>query len=222
MTIDTKKVFTAPKGIFRFPALIKPDYGDAKFPKKDGQFKTGILYTMEQAKPLLNMLKPMYDEAELEAEKAFAALGPAQRKKLEKYTMNDLYTEVYEKGSEVPTGEVSVSFSTGYSGVNKKGEKWTKKLAIFDATGKPATGLTSIYGGTEGRVSFTVAPYFVDGTGTGGLKLYLSAVQVIKLVSGGSGTAEDNGFGVEEGGYSSPETPTFPEGDQDNTDPDDF
>lgn len=58
-----------------------------------------------------------------------------------------------------------------------------------------------IWGGTEGKVSFEVAPYFIPGTALAGIKLRLNAVQVIELRSGGNKSAGEYGFGEEEGGF---------------------
>lgn len=206
MAIDSKKVYTTPtKGIFRFPNLIAPDYGTDKHPKVNGEFNVQVMYSEEGAASLMKILEPVYEEARAFAADAFAKMGPASRKKLGEMQMNPLFADVYEKGAEEPTGDLSFKFSTHASGVNKKGEKWVKKVPMFDAGGKPILRLASIWGGTKGKVSFTVAPYFVEGTGTGGLKMYLNAVQIIDLVAGGGGDAGQFGFGAEDG-YEQPET----------------
>lgn len=217
-SIDTKKKYTTPEGVFRFPALIKPDYGNEAVPKPKGQFKTQIVYSPKDIKPFLDMLSPLYENARELAEAAFAKLGPAQRKKLGEYNMHAMYTDIYEKDSEEPTGDVYMSFSTIYSGVDKKGAKWVKKLPIFDSKGKPIVKLESVWGGSKGKISFTAVPYFVDGSGTGGLKFYLEAVQITKLVSGnGGGDADGFGFG-EEDGYEREESEGAAHGFEDSDD----
>jgi len=81
----------------------------------------------------------------------------------------------------------------------KKGQKWSRKPMIFDAAGQPMRKVPDIYGGTIGRVRFSLRPYFIKGTGAAGLKLALEAVQIIDLVSGGQRSASSCGFEAEEG-----------------------
>jgi hypothetical protein len=91
------------------------------------------------------------------------------------------------------------------SGVYKKGpkegQKWTAKPHIFDAKGTRLVNPPSIWGGTTGRLSFEMRPYFIPGTGAAGLSLRLIGAQIIDLVSGGARSAKDLGFGEVEGGY---------------------
>lgn len=217
--------YTTPKGIFRYPALTKPDYGNEKFPKPNGEYKVQLVLSREAAEELITKLQPHYDAAIAEGEKKFKELKVENRKKLGSLTANDLFSEIYDQETEEPTGDVFFKFATGASGKNAKGESWIRKLALFDAKGKPLVKPPAIWGGTTGRVSFEVSPYFIAGTGAAGLKLYLTAVQVIDLVSGGGGNAAGYGFG-EEDGYEAEEesndSPFKDEGSDGNQDSQDF
>ena len=190
---------TTPKGVFKFPNLIKPDYGTKEFPKKDGEFNVRLILEGEEAQALIDKLQPEMDKALAEAEEKFAQLPVATRKKLKAVTPNDFYTEVFDKETEEPTGQFEFRFKTSASGTNKKGEKWTRTVPIFDAKGKPAKNLKAIWGGTVGKVAYSVSPYFVAGSGAAGITLYLDAVQVIELSAGGSRNASEYGFGEEDG-----------------------
>ena len=202
MSKDAKKPknFTGitPKGIFKFPNLIKPDFGTEKYPKEGGEYNVRLVLTLDEAQPLIDKLEPEMEKAKEAAEAAFKELSVPARKKLGGIKAQDFYQEVYDRETEEPTGEVEFRFAMKASGKNKKGEKWERKPTIFDAKGKPVT-LKSIWGGTKGKVSFEVSPYFVDGTGVYGIKLYLRAVQIIELNQGGSRSASDFGFGEEDG-----------------------
>jgi hypothetical protein len=84
--------------------------------------------------------------------------------------------------------------------VSKKDNKpWNRKIALFDAKGKPILKIESVWGGSEVKVSYEASPYFIPGTGAAGLKLRLNAVQILKLVSGGNRDAGAYGFGEEDG-----------------------
>jgi hypothetical protein len=188
-----------PRGVFVFPALTKPDFGNEKFPKPDGEYKVTLKYTEEDAQPLIDMLQAEYDKAIEAAEAEFAKLPVGTRKKLKEVTKNDLYQTEYDKETEEPTGNVLFKFTMKASGTNKKGERWTRKPSIFNAKGVALKNPPNIWGGSEGIVAFEANPYFIPGTGAAGLSLRLQAVQLLELVSEGSRSASSFGFGEEEG-----------------------
>lgn len=193
--------FTSPKGTFKFPALSKPDFGNERFPKPNGEYKVQLVLSREDAAPLIAKLQPLHDAAVAEGKAEFAKLKVEARKKLKELTVNDMFAIEYDKETEEETGNVIFKVGTSASGKNAKGEPWTRKVPLFDAKGQPLGPKTQIWGGTVGKVAFEVGSYFVPGTGSAGLKLYLTGAQVIELVSGGQRNAGSLGFGEEEGGY---------------------
>lgn len=199
--------FTSPRGVFRYPALSKPDYGNEEFPKPDGEFKVQLILDAATAQPLLDKIQPLYDAAIAEGEEKFKGLKVEQRKKLKELKVNDLYAPEYDRETEEETGNLIFKFAMVASGKNQKGEEWSRKPALFDAKGKPLPKTApAIWGGSEGKVSFEAVPYFISGTGAAGLKLRLQAAQVIELVSGGQRDAGAYGFGAEDGYEASDET----------------
>lgn len=216
MATDTKKKlpsFTTPRGVFVFPKLSEPDYGTKDYPKPDGEYSLKFRMSQADADAFVNRkdkdgnsIQSLYEEALREAEAAFAELKVETRKKLKEVKPNELFTVLYDKETEEPTGEVEFKFKMKASGEFKKGPKagtkWHRKPDIFDARGVKIGKGVNIWGGTEGKVSFSVRGYFVPGTAAAGLTLMLSAVQVISLVSAGQRSADSYGFGEEEGyGY---------------------
>lgn len=200
--------FVTPKGTFRYPALVKPDFGTKEYPKEDGEYKVALILTEEEAAPLIEKLTPLFEEAISEGQEKFKELKVEQRKKLKELKVNDLYSTEYDKETEEATGNLIFKFAMQASGKSKKdGSQWNRKPALFDSKGKPLVGVENIWGGTVGKVSFEAAPYFIAGTGAAGLKLRLSAAQIIDLVAGGNKSAEGYGFG-EEDGYEA-EQPVF-------------
>lgn len=205
---DKKKSFpkfTSPKGTFRYPKLVEPDYGNEKFPKPDGEYKVDLILSAEDAKPLIDKLQPLHDQALQDAQVEFDKLPVKTRKEFEKKGVtgpvaNSFFSEIYDEETEEPTGDVYFRVKMKASGKNKKtGKVWKRKPAIFDAKGKPMVNPPDIWGGSTGKVSFEVVPYFIAGTAAAGLRLSLSAAQIIDLRSGGGGNADSYGFGEEEG-----------------------
>jgi hypothetical protein len=215
--------YTTPKGIFVYPYLIKPDFGQGQFANTKGVYKVNLRLTREEAEPLLEILQPLYDQAIADGEAAFAKLKVEARKKLKSLTETPLFDVEYDQETEEETGNIVFKFNTTASGVNAKGEAWQRSLPLFDAKGK-ATKPSMVGGGTIGKVSFEVSPYFIPATGVAGLKLYLMAAQILELSEGGSGgSASGYGFGAEEG-YESQEDSDFGDESTDDSgeDPDNF
>lgn len=176
-------------------------------------------------------LNDLYEEARRDAEKAFSELAVKTRKEFEKKNitgpvMNSLFETLYDKETEEETGEVCLKFTKKASGIVKKGPRegkpWSSRPTLYDAKGQIIKGtpilqngrrvkdkagndtfkFPNIWGGSEGKVSFSVSPYFIPGTAAAGLKFMLDAAQIIELVSNGSRSADSHGFGEEEGyGY---------------------
>lgn len=208
MADDKKKriKITSAKGRLGFPKLIEPDYGNKEYPKPDGEFSTKLVLELEDAatQAMIAKLQPLYDAAIAEAEELFKKLKPETRKKLGAVKANPLFTELLDKETEEPTGEIEFKFSRKASGTFKKGpkegKKWTATVPLFDAKLRPikAKGL-QIWGGTVAKISFEPSAYFIPGTGAAGLKLNLESAQIIELSSGGARSARDYGFGEEDG-----------------------
>ncbi|OYY49055.1 MAG: hypothetical protein B7Y48_07665 [Methylophilales bacterium 28-44-11] len=191
--------YTSPKGVFVYPYLVKPDFGQGQFANTTGIYKVNLRLTEEEAAPMLAKLQPLFDAAVQEGEQKFAGLKVEARKKLKSLTVTELFDVEYDKETEEPTGTIVFKFSTKASGKNAKGEAWNRSMPLFSASGK-AIKPTMVGGGTIGKVSFEASPYFVPATGVAGLKLYLVGAQILELSEGGSGGSADSyGFGAEEG-----------------------
>lgn len=137
--------------------------------------------------------------------------------------------EYDDEGEE--TGNFICKMKTTVGGVDKKTSKpWKKEVAIFDASGSPIKGEARngmrLWGGSTIKVSIQLIPFCAEGLKKAGISFRILAVQVINLPEGG-GSAEDHGFGVEEGGYAAEnfENTTAPEPASDDgadEDDDDF
>jgi hypothetical protein len=203
MTEQRKKkpMFTTPKLPLKWPKLDKVDYGTKEHPKPDGQYVTKMVAQADDpvVKAFLRQIEPAYREAIAQAEEEFKKLKVETRKKLGKITINDLFTTLYDKDTEEPTGEIEFKFAMKASGKRKDGTKWSAKPAVYDAKGKVMTVVPEIWSGSIAKVSFEAVPYFIPGTGAAGLSLKLKAVQIIEMRQGGARAAKDFGFGEEDG-----------------------
>ena len=221
---NTRIKLVSPKATFRYPKLNEPDYGTDQYPIEGGAYSVQLVLPAEDAKVLIDKLQPIYDEAIAEGQIKFDALPVAQRKKYGNLKEQSFYTEEYDKETEEPTGNIIFKFKMKASGKDKKtGKPWSRKPTIFDAAGKPMVNPPSIWGGTVGKVSFEVGPYFVQGQVMAGISLSLNAVQIIELRSGGGGDAASHGFGAEEGyEYSEADAPKAEPSDTSDDGEEDF
>jgi len=192
---------TSPIGTFVYPKLSEPDYGTDQYPKPDGEFAVKLRLDLsdDATQAFIRELTPHHEKAIEEAKDRFKELPVATRKKLKEISINELYNTVYDPDTEEPTGEIEFKIATKFSGEYKDGkragERWERKLAIFDNFGRPYQEKVQIGGGTKGRLRAAVMPYFVPANGMAGVSLKLQAVQIVDLVQGGQRTAEDYGFG---------------------------
>lgn len=216
---------TTPRGVFRYPSIHEPDYGNEDYPKPEGQYRVSLILEHDDPKTqaFLEDLKPHYEEAMQKADEEFAKLPVGSRKKLKEVTQNPLFNEVYDPDTEEPTGEiefrVGMAASGEYKTGPKKGQKWSRKPLVFDAQGNRIKNIPPIGSGSEGKLRVQLSPYFVTGTGVAGLKLRLAGVQLLELIEFGERSASSLGFEEEEG-YVMKEEEPFDRGDdtQDDTD----
>lgn len=167
---------TTPVGVAVYPALTRPD---TKFDEL-GQYKGDVRIPVEEAKSMMAKLADIF--------KNHTGKAPSK-------SGNTMW-DVEEDDDGNPTGNVIFKIRVKNK-INRRGDLWDRKPALFDAKLKPLSGVNP-WGGTEMRVNFDVYPW--DAGGKKGVSLQLIAVQVINLVEGGSSAdATAYGFGEEEG-----------------------
>lgn len=186
-----------PQGTAMYPYLNKPDFGNERFKKPDGEYGLQLRMTVAEGQEVIDTLDSLadatFDAAVKENGGKKFKIVKGKKKELER---NKPYVlEVDEEGKE--TGNVIFRFTmkANYKDA-KTGEVRQNTPKLFDAAGGPL-GKTAVWGGSLVKVAATLRPY--GGELGYGVKCYLNAVQVIKLQSGGGGDASSFGFGKEEG-----------------------
>lgn len=197
---------TTPRVTLVWPKLHEADFGSKQFPDPEGSFKTKFNMPLdaEPTERFLALLRPIHDEAVELGRAEFAKLKAETRKKLKDITVNDLYTELLDKETEEPTGDIQFSAKMKatftYRKGPKAGQKGKRVCPIFDSFGQRIEKPPVIFGGTIARVTVVPSIYFIPGTGACGVSLNLEAAQIIKL-SSAERNADSYGFGKEEDGY---------------------
>ncbi|MGY6517444.1 MAG: hypothetical protein ACXIUZ_01900 [Lysobacteraceae bacterium] len=177
-----------PIGVLMFPHLLEPD---TKF-NADGEYKADMRLEIDEAQGLIDKLEAIRD--------AYAEEIRKENKKYARYNMADV-VEIIEDDSGEEYARVRAKLKAIVR-VKKTGKSFTQKPDLFDAAGrpiKPASLSNGVWSGTRAKFALEVVPYAMDSSKLIGVSLRLKAVQIIELVAGGGGTAEDYGFGEEEG-----------------------
>lgn len=191
--------YTSPKGTALFTHVVDVFYGTEKYPDPKGQYSVTLSLDAVDADRFETQLAPDLKEAESFANEAFSTLKPASQKRLGEVKMNEFGPEEYDKEGQ-PTGRRLFKFKTA-AFYEKNGKTIQRKIPLFDSMQQPVTLSEEPGNGSLIRVACTAVPYFVDGTGAGGLTLYLDAMQIVKLVKFGERDATAYGFGAEEDGF---------------------
>ena len=205
---DKPVTHVTPRGVFRYPRL---NVADTKF-KEGGEYSVQLVLAQEAAEGLMQLVTEAHDDwyKRYAAEKKKAKAAP--RKKADYPYIVEIDPE-----TEQETGNVIFKFKMTASGISKKtGRPWSRRPAVFDAKGKPVDlDAVSIWGGSEGKVAFSMFEYESTPQQGAGISLKIEAVQLLKLVEG-STEREANDFGFEEEeGYSEEETTEETTGDAD-------
>lgn len=191
--MSSKKTYTrmtTPRGVFIYPHITEPD---TKFVKPDGEYHTKFALVADEA-----ATQGFVEQLEAELQKYIDEnpdnLTPA---KLKKATRADLFDEeLDDEGNE--TGRLIFKFKLKAMVVTKT-KSWPQSPRLFDAAAQPIEGDVKVWTGSEGKVSVELFPYYMESTKQFGLSMRLKGAQILKLVSGGGASADDMGFGAEDG-----------------------
>lgn len=196
------KIIT-PRGTLIYPKLVEPDTFKGKT-----TYSTKIKLSGSSAAALVAQLTEAAEAHRAEVENqlsAEVAEAKGEKKVKAKKKLSDLQLHVPfkpeydDEGNETGNVIFSAKMNASYKD-QKTGKVVTINPAIVDRAGTDVTKkVKSIWGGTEAKVSASVVPTYVDATGHVGVTLRLRGVQVLKLVAGGNGAAND--FGAEEGEF---------------------
>ena len=191
-----------PVGIAVYPRLKDPDF---KFKKDHGEYSVKLRLPSVDALKIIALADAV---AEQEYRTKLAEVDGKLDKKGKPIEINkaDPSFEVELDDNQKPTGNIIIGFKMAGGYTDKKtAEKVKKTVPIFDSVGQDITKKVDIWGGSLLRVSYELAPYFAEADKKAGVSFRLQAVQVVKLVTKGSGDASAYGFGAVDGGFSAPD-----------------
>lgn len=161
----------SPKGIFVYPCLNRPD---TKFDEA-GIYSVKLKLSAEEAKSLMEEIDKAIDKSVEKTKASGEVKGKVKR-------ADAPYVEDEESGTVVFNFKMKANGkrADGTAFTQKPGLKCTKRI-----NGKPqVVDVPSdklIGGGSEGKVAFSVSPFYTKLVGAG-VSLRLKAVQMFKIV----------------------------------------
>jgi len=173
----------SPRGTFMFPHLINPDF---EFKEEFGEYSVKLRVPSSEAADLMKEIDAAF-EANYTAECARA------NKDLKK---KDLPYEVDEETDTVIFAfKKNAAFKDSKTGEVRQVTVGIKTNTKIDGKFQDHPRDVDIWGGTVGRVAFSIYPYLYKGSV--GIRLNLNSVKILTLVTGG----ESDQFGDEDDDY---------------------
>ena len=179
----------SPVGVSQYAWLTTPD---TRF-DETGHYKTNLILKAKDAQPLVTQINA-------EIKKSLTLAKEKAKGKSIKQAPSPFEDELIDGK---PSGNVIFKFKTKAKIITKDGKVIPNRVALFDSAGTPMID-ANIWSGSEMKVSAELIPYYTAMAGAG-VSMRLRAVQVTKLVEGGSSNAKGYGFEKVKDGYEQPE-----------------
>jgi len=179
----------SPVGVSQYAWLTTPD---TRF-DETGHYKTNLIINAKQAQSLKTQI-------DAEIKKSVALAKEKAKGKAIKEAPRPYDDEMIDGKA---SGNVIFKFKTKAKIIAKDGKVIPNRVALFDSAGKPMID-ANVWSGSEMKVSAELIPYYTAMAGAG-VSMRLRAVQVTKLVEGGSSNAKGYGFEKVKDGYEQPE-----------------
>lgn len=179
----------SPVGVSQYAWLTTPD---TRF-DETGHYKTNLILKAKDAQPLVTQINA-------EIKKSLTLAKEKAKGKSIKQAPSPFEDELIDGK---PSGNVIFKFKTKAKIITKDGKVIPNRVALFDSAGTPMID-ANIWSGSEMKVSAELIPYYTAMAGAG-VSMRLRAVQITKLVEGGSSNAKGYGFEKVKDGYEQPE-----------------
>ena len=179
----------SPVGVSQYAWLTTPD---TRF-DETGHYKTNLIINAKEAQSLKTQI-------DAEIKKSVALAKEKAKGKAIKEAPRPYDDEMIDGKA---SGNVIFKFKTKAKIIAKDGKVIPNRVALFDSAGKPMID-ANVWSGSEMKVSAELIPYYTAMAGAG-VSMRLRAVQVTKLVEGGSSNAKGYGFEKVKDGYEQPE-----------------
>lgn len=190
-----------PKGDVAWSSIAEADY---EYKPDEGEFHIRVRFDPEDPG-----LDPLREAAEEILQEAYADMKARLKKEKKGALLNklhlkeDVIPEEIDRESGQPTGKVVIRAGMKHKVTPKTGKNagktFTFKPDVFDAKTNRLKSPPQIGRGSEVKVALRPMEYFMPKDGEMGISWKLEAVQIIRLVQGGSRDAASYGFGEEEG-----------------------
>lgn len=218
MAFAKKKVFTSALGTAEpYAYIAKPDFGQGSFKNERGVYKVSLTIPNDKCQGMIDAIVQCHEEnyaarvEEFEANPPQVARG---KKPLQPYEGDMPF---FDNGD----GTTTFNFKCYGSFTDRKtGENKPINLVVVDSRGKKIHDVPMIGGGSKLKVKFSMVPYGWSKVAGASVKLQLESVMLVELATFG-GDSDDWADEVEEGGYTTTESPRPTRQDEELWDADD-
>lgn len=203
MAKQKREQFQTPKGLFEYPHLNKPDtreFDDGS--KSKPAYKVNLVLEGEAMEKFKEFIDAKVSESFKSAvDELKASTDPKKKAKAKKVEKAYPYEPKLDaSGNE--TGAMIFKFKQNAEIKLKDGTIKQIVVDLFDGRGqKIDRNAVKIGGGSEGRIAFTMRPYFMNATDKAGVTLDLQAAMITALVEYAGKSASSYGFEIEEDGF---------------------
>ena len=164
--------------------------------KPDTKYNADGLYSVDQlleGQAAENLKAKIRGAAEAALNEHIDEMKPGEAKKWSLYVP---FQDEEDEDSGEPTGRTVFNYKQNAKITLRDGTKKDIKIEIRDAADKVID--KPVFGGSEGRILFSMRPIVMVSTKQVGVRLDFAKVQVTKLQKG---SGSSRGFGAVEGGY---------------------
>jgi len=196
---------TTPVGIAAGFPKIK--VADTKF-VADGVYTAQVILTPDQfgglKKKIDDAVEGVFGE---QKKKLMSGDGKSKNKAKELTAFYPYEPEYDDEGDE--TGNLIFKSKMNAHVKTSTGKEWDQRPSVWDAQGNELKGsaIPEVWNGSHIALSVGLNGFYKADTNQAGISLRLYAVQVVKLVSAGGGSAESHGFGTYEEGFTADTSP---------------
>jgi hypothetical protein len=188
-----------PAGVFQFPKLTEPDCKFSEY----GEYSVGVVLTGVEAANLQDIIEVAYADY-------YKAECLNHGKELKKFETL-CYAPTTDRDKKIVSGSTTFKCKRKAGGMygkghKKAGQEWEAHFPIFSAAGTEKV-TEPIWGGSVGRVSVTLVPWYTPSLGFG-VRLQIEAVKILELVSDGDKVPSQYGFDDEDGYQAAPPVAT--------------
>lgn len=174
---NPKEFFFTPIGTVEpYSYIAKPYFGQGVFTSERGKYKINLTVQTDEAQGLIDKIVKIYTADYAKRVSEHKKNPPQLQRGRKPRTPYQGDLPVIDNGD----GTVTLKFAA-WSWYEREGEMIPSPLRVVDANGEPIVDVPKIWGGSEGKVRFSIVPYGWGPISGASVKLQLEGFMLTKL-----------------------------------------